>query len=131
MKVSKKDGPLDKIENAGFISSSSTSSVDAEKDYSEQMQLLEFRQREEEIEGMKQDREQRRQFASKIFCRVMIYLFTTIAILVACAAVCACGLPTLSDSVLIALLTTASANVIGLLMVVVRYLFHHPKVREQ
>ena len=75
----------------------------------------------ERLEGEKQYRNQRKEFAGSIFTAVMVYLFLTVLILLACG----CLNSHLSDTVLVALLTTASANVIGTLLVVVRYLFHH------
>ena len=97
---------------------------DIEEDYSNQDQKLELLLKQEELFGRRQDREQRKEFAQSIFDCVMLYLFSTLLIVV--FAGMKHGL-VLSDGVMIALLTTASANVIGILLIVVRYLFHHHK----
>lgn len=98
-------------------------SSSSEKSYSDRKNEIALENEWEDLEGKKQDREQRKHFAESIFGAVMVYLFLTIVILFACGN----GNLRLSDTVIVALLTTASANVIGILLVVVRYLFHHHK----
>lgn len=77
------------------------------------------RQREE-IEGLKQDREQRKIFSYVIFGFMYLYMLASLVI------VYLSGRRTilLSDSVLITLLTTSLANVIGIFNFVAKYLFH-------
>ena len=77
------------------------------------------RQREE-IEGLKQDREQRKIFSYVIFGFMCLYMLASLVI------VYLSGRRTilLSDSVLITLLTTSLANVIGIFNFVAKYLFH-------
>ena len=79
---------------------------------------------EEENKGDSQDRDQRKEFADKIFSFVCLYMFAVFFILFLCASpnsFC------LSDSVLITLLGTTTANVIGILIIVVTYLFSRKK----
>lgn len=76
----------------------------------------------EELESLKQDREQRKQYAEKIFSCVRLYVLCIIFLLFIQ------GFHALSfsltDPVLITLLGTTTANVIGLFAFVAKYLFH-------
>lgn len=74
----------------------------------------------EEIEGIKQDREQRKVFSYCIFGFMCLYMSATITVVFMCGF----KLIELSDRVLITLLTTALANVIGIFNFVAKYLFH-------
>lgn len=75
----------------------------------------------ENLESLKQDRTQRKEFAGKIYGLICVWLIG-LAILLLLRAWNAWGFY-LSDTVLIALITTTSANVIGLLAIVILYLF--------
>lgn len=80
--------------------------------------------KEGENRGDSQDRDQRKLFAEKIFTFVSLYMFSVFFILVLC------GSPSnfqLSDTVLVTLLGTTTANVIGILIIVVTYLFSRKK----
>lgn len=71
-----------------------------------------------------QDRDQRKDFAERIFSFVALYMFAVFFILILS------GGPfnfRLSDNVLITLLGTTTANVIGILIIVVTYLFSRKK----
>lgn len=74
----------------------------------------------EEIEGLKQDREQRKIFSYVIFGFMCVYM---VAVLVAVYLKGFCCMD-FSDSVMITLLTTSLANVIGIFNFVAKYLFH-------
>jgi hypothetical protein len=80
------------------------------------------RQREE-IEGLKQDREQRKIFSYVIFGFMCIYMLISLALVFLDGY----GIIFLSDNVLITLLTTSLANVIGIFNFVAKYLFHPKK----
>lgn len=73
----------------------------------------------EDYTSKKQDREQRKWFSAWIFGVVCIYLLIVLVLLYFTGF----SLTRLSDTVLVALLTTTTANVIGLLVIVARYLF--------
>lgn len=75
----------------------------------------------EEIENLKQDREQRKKFSSHIFIFMCAYMAVSLAIVFLCGL----GVMTLDVSVLITLLTTTLANVIGVFTFVAKYLFHN------
>lgn len=75
---------------------------------------------EEEIEGLRQDREQRKVFSYVIFGFMCIYMLATLVIVF----LSGCKALVLSDWVLITLLGTALANVIGIFNFVAKYLFH-------
>ena len=80
------------------------------------------RQREE-IEGLKQDREQRKIFSYVIFGFMCIYMLISLALVFLDGY----GIIFLSDKVLITLLTTSLANVIGIFNFVAKDLFHPKK----
>ena len=80
------------------------------------------RQREE-IAGLKQDREQRKIFSYVIFGFMCIYMLISLALVFLDGY----GIIFLSDKVLITLLTTSLANVIGIFNFVAKYLFHPKK----
>lgn len=101
-----------------------------EKDYDnveiqlKKEQLREAKLRNAALEGENigdsQDRAQRKEFAEKIFSFVCLYMFSVFLILFLCGSP---GSFKLSDTVLITLLGTTTANVIGILIIVVKYLF--------
>lgn len=74
----------------------------------------------EDIEGLKQDRMQRKMFAVMIFIFTCIYVFLIIVIVVLCGS----NILQISDAVQITMLTTTLAEVIGVLTFVAKYLFH-------
>lgn len=76
---------------------------------------------EADIKDRNQDRDQRRNFASKIFIFMCFYMAVALLI-VAC---CGFGWMYLSDTVLITLLTTTLADVIGIFSFVTKYLYHN------
>ena len=104
-------------------------SVDVDKGYTDvhielaKEQLREARLKnealEEENRGDSQDRDQRKDFAERIYSFAAIYMFGVFVILFLS------GTQTtnfkLSDNVLITLLGTTTANVIGILIIVVTY----------
>lgn len=110
-------------------------SVDVDKGYTDvnielaKEQLREARLKnealEEENRGDSQDRDQRKDFAERIYLFAAIYMFGVFVILFLS------GTETtnfkLSDNVLITLLGTTTANVIGILIIVVTYLFSRKK----
>jgi hypothetical protein len=95
-------------------------------DLGKRVQELELRKIEtqlikEELDGQIQDRKERKDFAYKIFKLLIAFLTGTLLILSASAID---PLPfKLSDKILITLLATTSADVIGIFLFVVRYLF--------
>lgn len=77
--------------------------------------------RKEDLINRKQNREARRKYSIWIFWLLVGYLVVVFSILSLSACKCVCF--ELSDSVLITLLTTTTANVIGIFIIVVKYLF--------
>lgn len=77
-------------------------------------------EKDEVIASLKQDREQRKGFSNKIFLFMCLYMFVAIIIVFCCGF----GWMKLDASVLITLLTTTLANVIGVFTFVAKYLFH-------
>ncbi|OOQ60922.1 hypothetical protein [Mucilaginibacter pedocola] len=74
----------------------------------------------EKLKSRKQDRKERKSYAHKIFVLMCMWLFSVVIIIVASGN----GSLYFTDSVLIAILTTSSANVIGLFILVSKYLFN-------
>ncbi|MCD7721480.1 MAG: hypothetical protein LUI09_04550 [Prevotellaceae bacterium] len=84
-------------------------------------QLLEYKNKNEDYENRKQNRKQRKNFAVVIFGMMCLYLAAVLVLVYMCGLSAAA----LSDPVLVTLLGTTTANIIGLFAIVTRYLFHH------
>lgn len=80
---------------------------------------IERASRLEDLEGKKQDRHQRKLFAGALF--IFMCLYMAIALLI--VFLCGLGKLLLSDAVLVTLLTTTLADVIGVFSFVAKYLF--------
>lgn len=74
----------------------------------------------EEIEDIKQDRAQRKTFSTRIFTFMCSYLAVSMLIVFSCGY----QWMLLSDTVIVTLITTTLANVIGVFTFVAKYLFH-------
>lgn len=74
----------------------------------------------EEYYSKKQDREQRKKFSFWIFLFVCVYMVLALVILI----LSGCEVLEFSNGAIVSLLTTTTANVIGLFAVVAKYLFH-------
>lgn len=85
----------------------------------------EVKLKKEAVEGAKQDREQRKALAWAIYCFVVSFVAIVLAILCLSAFECVCF--TLSDPVLIALITTMTTTIVGLLVFVLKYFFPQDK----
>ncbi|MRX93432.1 hypothetical protein [Parabacteroides goldsteinii] len=96
---------------------------------------LSNRLKAEELESKSQDRLQRKEYADKIFMLLCFFLvFVGVFLFIAGLEMSPDGQEChfkLSDNVLITLLTTASANVIGIFILVARYLFNVPNTNEK
>ncbi len=113
---------LDKIKVATELDNSEPSLIDAVKENEELIsdsKLFKNKEREANLKNINQNIEQRKDYAHKIFCLISGWLFFTALITLGCAT----NNLELSENVLIALLTTSSANVILIFIYVVRYLF--------
>ncbi|MCD8304507.1 MAG: hypothetical protein LUC86_06755 [Prevotellaceae bacterium] len=77
--------------------------------------------RKERLNALTQDRKQRKNFAVVIFGMMCLYLAAVLALVYMCGLSAAA----LSGTVLVTLLGTTTANIIGLFAIVTRYLFHH------
>ncbi|OAV76134.1 hypothetical protein Barb7_00214 [Bacteroidales bacterium Barb7] len=76
----------------------------------------------EELYSKRQDREERKRFANKIFALLVGFLVIVFAVLFFCGFQ---SVPfALFDIAIVTLLGTSSANVIGIFVFVVRYLFN-------
>lgn len=93
--------------------------TNASRDHANNELDREKRQAEELLADIAQNREQRKKYAGKIFWLVCCWLFV-LTVIVACTGV---GVMALSDTVLVALISGASVNIIGLMVIVANYLF--------
>jgi hypothetical protein len=86
-------------------------------------QALELQLLKAQIRKFEDDNEGRREFSRSIFAVTVVWMFLVLMIIIQCAN----GKWHLSDSVLIALITTTTANVIGMFIIVANYLFNREK----
>lgn len=86
-------------------------------------QALELQLLKAQIQKFEDDNTGRREFSRNIFTVVVIWMFLVLMIVIQCAG----GKWHLANSVLIALITTTTANVIGLFIIVANYLFNRQK----
>lgn len=106
--------PQERVDNSESRESVTLTDIEKEKS------LVDLHLRREELEGRKQDRIQRKGYADKIFVLLCVYLFIVMVLLYFNGF----GLTQLDSSVLIAIVTTSAANVIGIFILVAKYLFH-------
>lgn len=78
----------------------------------------------EEYLSQRQDREQRKDFAGKIFLFVKYYMVVILLLIIANGY---CQSFSISDDVLMMLLGTTTANIVGLFAFVAKYLFQTKK----
>lgn len=81
---------------------------------------LKNERQKEELESFRQDREQRKTFSYCIFGFMSIYMIIVLIIVFLTGF----NVLILSDTVLVTLLSTTLANVIGVFTFVAKYLFH-------
>ena len=84
-------------------------------------QITEYKKLLEEVESIKQDREERKVYASKTFDFLCIYMMCVGLLLFMSGSTTASF--QLSDSVLIVILGTTTTNVLGIFYFVANYLF--------
>ena len=106
---------LNTLEGEGATISSAV-----ETDYAGKLNDIELKNLQEDLNGKKQDREQRGKFAGRIFNLMCCYLGAVMIIVILKGA----KVLALSDSVVNVLLTTTAANIIGIFMIVAKYLFY-------
>lgn len=101
-------------------------SLSEEKEVSMEDDELERESKREDLESKKQDRHQRKSFASAIF----VFMCSYMAVALIIVSLCGFSIMDLSNSVLVTLLTTTLADVIGVFSFVAKYLFPEKK-RDQ
>jgi hypothetical protein len=80
---------------------------------------IELQMQRETLEGSRQDRLERKKYATNIFWLLVAFLGATVAIVTLSGLRALC----LSDTVIVTLLATTTADVIGIFIFVVKYLF--------
>lgn len=80
---------------------------------------LELELKNEELTDKRQNREERKKYAKWIFWLLVAYVVVVMVLLYFCGF----HLTTLSESVLVTLLSTTTVNMIGIFIVVTKYLF--------
>ena len=88
---------------------------------SRQEALLFKRKGEEELKGLKQDREERKRYATRIFNLIAVWLFGIFFLLIL-AGFRPFGFH-LGDTVLVSFIGGTTINVLGIFIVVAKYLF--------
>lgn len=73
-----------------------------------------------EIKDIEQDRTERKRFSNYIFAFMCVYVLVVVIMVI----LVGCQVLILSDTILVTLLTTALADVIGVFTFVAKYLFH-------
>jgi hypothetical protein len=84
-------------------------------------------EREENLAGIQQDREERKKYAKHYYNLVRCWVWAILALVLLQGVLAACRLEFLSDAVLMTLLGTTTATIISIVLIVVTYLF--PKRR--
>ncbi|MCX8491820.1 MAG: hypothetical protein ORN54_12200 [Cyclobacteriaceae bacterium] len=92
-----------------------------------ELQNNELRRLGEELKDLKQDRDERKSYAFKLYWLVLVWLLMILLIILFQGLQFSPLLFKLSDAVLITLITTTTANVAAFFLVVVRYLFRPKK----
>jgi hypothetical protein len=93
-----------------------------------QSRLVEVDIKREKLKSDIQDREERKDYATKVYRLLLIFLFTILAIVITGSINCSPF--QLSDVVIITLLTTSSANVISIFAIVMKYLFKEKQTQQ-
>ena len=88
--------------------------------FERELKRKEVESKDETLKDRRQDRQQRKSFSTRIFAFMCLYMMLALVVVFCCGF----GWMCLSDAVLIALLTTTLANVIGVFNFVAKYLFH-------
>lgn len=97
--------------------------LEEEKLHELEQQALELQLLKAQIRKFEDDNEGRKEFSRNIFAVTVVWMFLVLMIVIQCAN----GKWHLSDSVLIALVTTTTATVIGIFIIVANYLFNRDK----
>lgn len=118
---------INKDNTLEFFGSTLSAPVSIDNVLSDNEKSLNFAQKKEDYLSKKQDREQRKRFALWIFCFMCGYMAVALLIVFLCGF----GLMYLSDNVLIVLIGTTLADVIGVFNFVARYLFPQSKGKDK
>ena len=80
-------------------------------------------EREENLAGIQQDREERKKYAKHYYNLVRFWVWAVLVLLLLQGVLAACRLEFLSDAVLMTLLGTTTATIISIVLIVATYLF--------
>lgn len=109
----------DLLNRLGSISDEKSENI--EDAFASSKETIELALMNEELESKKQDRRQRGEFSRKIYWTIVGYMVVVLCVLCATGAGWLCFS---SPAIMITLLSTTTANVIGLFVIVTKYLFH-------
>lgn len=104
----------------GDKSEKETSVEDLKESAEYALKMAQVGKANEELEGLKQDREQRKAFAGWLFLFTCVYVVSVLTIVILSGR----NLLAISDSVQITMLSSTLAEVIGVFAFVAKYLFH-------
>lgn len=82
---------------------------------------IELAIKQEEYESKRQDREQRKDYANKLYKFLGVYMLCVLGLLLLSGSDFVCF--HLSDAVLLAILGTTTANIVSIFVIVAKYLF--------
>ena len=108
------------VNPSGVLADIESESIPDTSQYAKAFNDAKIDKLKEDIEGLKQDRMQRKRFAVMIFVFTCIYVFSIMAIVILCGT----EILTISDTVQVTMLTTTLAEVVGVFAFVAKYLFH-------
>ena len=94
-----------------------SSKIIVSPDTSKETERLQTEEYDEKIEGIKQDRAERKKYASRYYLLVVGWLLAVIGLLALNKKLC------LGENVLLMLLGTTTANIVAVLILVAKYLF--------
>lgn len=110
----------------GTVTATKVNTLEAEQEEEiklEEEKLYKIRRLKAEVEKLEQDNEGRRVLRNSIFTITVVWMFLILMLVFHAGR----GTLKYSDTVLVALITTTTANVFGFLYVVVNYLYNKDK----
>lgn len=109
--------------NLEFIQTKENPSPKPDKETESEIRNIEATAKRIENDGKRQDIEERKKYANKIFWLISIWLICIYVIICLAGFGKSYGFFIVNDSVLVSLITSTTATVIGLFVIVVNYLF--------
>lgn len=116
-------------DSEGIISGEKEANLGPIEECDLELRRIEVKQRQEELDGQKQDRDQRLKFANQLFTYLCIYSLSILGLLFLSGSTWLHF--KLSDNVLIALITTSFGHAVGVFIYVPKYLYSRKHNRQK